>query len=247
MARLIGIVTRQPVDISLSLGQPQNIMFATHGWGTCWYEKKKITVLKGIRSAVNPNLNQPVQITALTRLFMFHMRQATSGDISEKNTHPFTYNNYSFAHIGSVNKELLLQSLTAPFISNFQSDPIDSEVYFRSILQQAKNGDIVGAIRNVTQQVNSDRGANFLLSDGETLYAYRFGLPLYWMRWNQQSPFTIQTATGLTLSSAQLASNPAYIISSEKVCDGYWTALDEGELFIVERNLQYNAINLIKR
>ena len=82
------------------------------------------------------------------------------------------------------------------------------------------------------------------MSNGETLYTYRYGLPLYWLRLHQQTPFSLQTPTGMQLSTSPLTNNPAIIISSEKLFDGTWTAFDDGELFVVKKNLQYDSITL---
>ncbi|MBI4136798.1 class II glutamine amidotransferase [Candidatus Roizmanbacteria bacterium] len=242
MARLLGMITRSPVDISLSIGHPQHVTFATHGWGIAWYDQaRKLHMQKGKRSAVTPRMNQSVQLQITTHLFIFHMRQATSGDVSERNTHPFSYKNVSFAHNGSVNKEKLSALLHPPFNTNFQSEPIDSELYFRALLQGIASTDPVEAVRQVTQMVNNPRGANFLMADGEALYGYRYGLPLYWTRWREERHFLAQTPVGLQLSSTQLSSQIAYIISSDKIIPANWTAFDDGELFVIRKNLQYDT------
>ena len=245
MARLLGIITRQPVDILLSIGQPQHITYSTHGWGIAWYDQgNKLHIQKGRRSALNQHLNQSVQTQIVTHQLIFHMRQATSGDVSDKNTHPFSYKQYSFAHNGSVNKEKLSSQLRSPFNTNFQSEPIDSEIYFRAIMQKAHDMDLNEAIKQVVQEANNPRGANFLLADGQTLYAYRYGLPLYWTRWREERHFSISTPMGLQLSSVQISSQVAYIISSDKVFDANWTAFDNGELFMIRKNLNYESIKL---
>ncbi|KKR49441.1 MAG: hypothetical protein UU81_C0013G0001 [Microgenomates group bacterium GW2011_GWC1_41_8] len=245
MARLLGIITRQPVDFSLSIGQPQHITYSTHGWGVAWYDQsRKLHIQKGRRSALNQHLNQSVQTQIVTHQLIFHMRQATSGDVSDKNTHPFSYQHYAFAHNGSVNKEKLSAHLKPPFNANFQSEPIDSEIYFRAIMQKASEMEPQEAIKQVVKEANNPRGANFLLADGQTLYAYRFGLPLYWTRWREERHFSIQTPMGLKLSSTQLSSQVAYIISSDKIFSANWTALDDGELFMIRKNLNYESVKL---
>lgn len=245
MARLLAIIARQPVDFSISIGQPQHITYSTHGWGVAWYDQsRKVHVQKGKRSALNQHLNQTVQTQFLTHQFIFHMRQATSGDVSEKNTHPFTYGEFSFAHTGLVSKEKLSALLKPPFNQNFQSEPIDSELYFRVIMQRMAQMQPREAIAQTVSVVNSSRGANFILSDGESIYAYRYGLPLYWTRWRDPRLFSIETPTGLKLSSIQLSNQFAYIISSDKLFNANWTAFDDGELFTIRQNLNYETAKI---
>ena len=242
MARLLGIITRQPVDFAISIGQPQHITYSTHGWGMAWYDQSRtLHIEKGRRSALNQHLNQSVRTQIVTHQFIFHMRQATSGDVSDKNTHPFSYHQYAFAHIGSVNKEKLSADLKPPFNENFQSEPIDSEIYFRAIMQKISETEPKEAIKQVVSEANNPRGANFLMSDGQTLYAYRYGLPLYWTRWREERRFSIQTPVGLQLSSTQISSQIAYIISSDKILPANWTAFDDGELFVIRKNLNYES------
>ena len=112
-------------------------------------------------------------------------------------------------------------------------------------MQENKNSTLSEAIKKTVAQANSRKGANFILLHSEALYSYRYGLPMYWTRWNRQESFSITTSSGLKLSYTSSVSNPALIVCSEKVIDANWTAFDDGELFVIDNNLQYESTSVI--
>ncbi|HLB60509.1 MAG TPA: class II glutamine amidotransferase [Patescibacteria group bacterium] len=242
MARLFGLTSKQPVDLLLTF--PPS---ASHGWGVAWYDEQgKQTVKKDRRSALDPASNQEITVNALTKQCIVHTRIATSGTVSKQNAHPFSYKNYTFAHNGSVHKERLLEKLHAPYNEKFESEPIDSEVYFRLIVQAIEESDPKDGIRRATAFANDDRGSSFLLADGETLYAYCFGIPLYFIRWDLQKPLhMVSKHTGSVIQSDQLRDVLAVIVSSERFTEDNWHALDDGELLIVQENMEYEVVNLV--
>lgn len=241
MARLFGLATKQPVDVRVTF--PPS---ASHGWGVGWYDEQgKPTVKKDRRSAVDPSNNQEVTVSMTTKQCLVHTRFATSGTVSRENVHPFLFKNFLFAHSGSVHKERLYKELHPPYNERFESEPIDSEVYFRLIVQAIEESGVEDGIRRVAEFANDSRGASFLLADGKSLYAYCFGIPLYFISWNLQRAFQMTSKqTGALVGSTRLASEQAVIVSSERLTDDNWQALDNGELLIVPENLVYEVVKL---
>lgn len=246
MARLFGIISRSSFDLSLAIPPFSPAGGGTHGWGIAWYDHLgKPHVQKGKRSALNHTQNQPITLTLTSYLALSHLRFATSGNIADENAHPFFFQTWVFAHSGTVHKEKLASVLVAPYNQNYQSEPIDSELYFRFILQSIKEKGEISGIKHAVNVVNDKRGATFLLTDGATLYAYSYGIPLYYLKWRGQKPFQ-QTAlsTGVQYHSNQLPSMHAIIVATEKLSDDNWMIMDDGELLVVRKNLQYQSIKL---
>lgn len=247
MARLFGIVSQNAVDVSFSLPDIQ-VKSNVQGWGVGWYDKKYSPfVQKGMRSVLHPENNKTVSLEVTTNTFISHARFASSGAVVEQNAHPFYFKNYIFAHSGRINRDLLLDKLTPPMNSDFQSEPVDSEVFFRYMLQTIKEHGIIEGIKNAIQTANDPRGTNFLLTDGSTLYAYCYGLPLYYLERRSEGQFhTISQETGISIGSNGLSSSRSILISSEKLTNDNWIAFDEHELLTIHRdNLHFDSIRIL--
>ena len=217
-----------------------------HGWGMAWYDHMgKPHIQKGKRSAVNQHTNQPITLTLTSYLAISHLRFASSGSIADENAHPFHFQTWVFAHSGTIHKEKISNALVAPYNQDYQSEPIDSEIYFRFILQSIKEKGEINGIKHAVNLANDKRGATFLLTDGQTLYAYSYGIPLYYLKWKGQKPFQQQaTSTGVRYQSTQLASMQATIVATERLNDDNWMVMDNGELLIVRKNSQYQSIRI---
>lgn len=106
----------------------------------------------------------------------------------------------------------------------------DSEVYFRFLIQniEEQNGDVIEGIRFGIQKIYDyiDHGSlNFLLSDGNYLYAYRNGNTLFMLKrfregTNDQNEFeAVSNETKLLLKSKALNHEKAFVICSEIISD----------------------------
>lgn len=247
MARLFGIIGKSSFDLSLSIPPNTPSGGGMHGWGICWYDNLgKPHIQKGVRSAVANYKNQPVALNLNSYLSLSHVRFASSGNVSEENAHPFYFQSWVFAHSGTVHKEKIISLLKSPYNQTYQSEPIDSEVYFRFLLQSIKEKGEVQGIRDTVNKVNDKRGASFLLSDGTTLYAYSYGIPLYYLKWRGLQPFNLNAAsTGVTYTSKQLVNIQSFIVSSEKLSNDNWMVMDNGEVLIVRKNLLYQSFRVV--
>lgn len=244
--RLFSCITPNPVTLTFSLDTNPHTQSLAQGWGIAWYDVKRIPhIEKRHRSLLSPENNQPITKTVTTNVFLSHTRFASSGHIADENTHPFQFNDYVFAHSGQVNKLILIETLIPPFNTNFQSDPIDSEVLFHAILQNIKQHGIPGGFQSALEMANDARGTNFALTDGATVYAYRHGLPLYYLIRKKQTPLqAFSQETSVSISCDDLAKTPAILIASEKLTDDNWIALDDGELFTAYANFSYTATRM---
>jgi predicted glutamine amidotransferase len=242
MSRLFGAITKAAVSFSITIPPVTPAGRGMHGWGIACYHQNIPAIQKGKRTTLDPVTNQSVGFTVTSTIIVSHIRFATSGGITAENAHPFEFSSWVFAHSGTVNREKLIGLLKPPYNQNYQSDPVDSEVYFRFLLQSMKEQGEIAGLKQALGKIEGREGATFLLSDGQTLYAFSSGIPLYWLYWHEQQAFSGSSpTTGAIYASAHLATQPAVIVSSDRLSQDNWKVMDQRELIIVRKNLQYEV------
>jgi len=144
---------------------------------------------------VHSNLNDSTSV----QLALGHVRTTTSGAGAIPNPHPFIYHNdtqtFTFIHNGTISKSLLLNLLTEynKNTSWFEAHPpqtygngdwqnegwsrvVDSELYFLLIMKlMEETGSIFDGIQKAVSQISDfipSSQMNFILSNGQFLYAY---------------------------------------------------------------------------
>lgn len=246
MARLFGLICKNTINFSIRLHRPAQHHLPVHGWGIGTYTKSgKVSIQKGKRSTLSPTSNSDLEMIIKSNVIISHLRIATSGLVSDANAHPFFYGNYIFAHNGTVNKEKILALLKEPYNFDYQSEPIDSEVLFRYLIQNIKEeNNVITGLKKALNQVKDSRGTNFVLSDGYKLYAYCYGKPLFFIR-RKPSPFqAISKETGATFGSLDLNHEIAFLVCSERLTNENWTRFDEDELITCDKMLNYETYTL---
>lgn len=247
MARLFGLISKNSVNFSLSIPSAQSgTMPKVHGWGIGWYDNKgKIIVEKGKRSSFIPEENKEVEVVGQSNIIISHMRVASSGSVNEKNAHPFFYKKYLFAHNGMIHKEKISSLLKNPFNADFQSEPIDSEIFFRFIVQSIQEEkDVTAGVKKAVVEARDERGTNFILSDGEKIYAYRFGLPLYFLRRRPSALVVKSQETEAVFSCKDFSLQNSFLVSSEKSTEENWIAFDDNELAVCDKTLNYQTLRV---
>lgn len=125
-----------------------------------------------------------------------HLRQTSSGADNIENPHPFVYTSgngqtYSFGHNGDLNKDDLRELIgddwltlhppqtygSGPWNGSGWADVVDSELFFLWIMLNIESSETVvdGIIQAlmVLEAQQPYNVKNFLLSDGDDLFAYR--------------------------------------------------------------------------
>lgn len=253
MCRLFGLIANGDVDITFSMLEAGNrfkhlARNNPDGWGLGWYRHGEARIYKKEGNALNSDEFDSKVKEINSKIVIAHVRRASSGCSRRENSHPFGYKNWIFAHNGTVNKKTLLDLLDPPFNQHFTSDPIDSEIYFRLIMQyiQRKNNPVKGIIEAVEKAIGDDAGANFVLSDGESLYGFRKGRSLFCLDRGSDIPLEARSAeTNALIESKRCAREKAFLICSEKLTDEDWQEVGEGELIVVDKNLKVTREKII--
>ncbi|HXX67403.1 MAG TPA: class II glutamine amidotransferase [Polyangiaceae bacterium] len=233
MCRLLGIVSREPRRFSRCLREaPRSlaVLGREHGdgWGIATHAIcRGWRVTKQMTSACDdPAFHVAAQ--AEGSVLVAHVRKRTVGRIALENTHPFQHARWIFAHNGTIERREALRTVGASARITTHGET-DSEELFAFLLErlpihraeQASRSDVTGALERAVAELVSIPSlgtATFLLSDGEVLYAYRSGRPL----------FLLERRNGTNLE--------AVLVASEPVTEGEpWTEVADGTLLGVGR------------
>jgi predicted glutamine amidotransferase len=185
MCRVLGSVASEPVSLRRELLEAESPLVRPgnggEGWGMAAYRRAEGEEPHCVRfpNGAGPELDGAADTRA--RLHHAHVRQATTGDCTPENTHPFSLGPYSFSHNGTI---LNINKLIDPSIEAAAGDT-DSERLFRLVMHHLDSSDPIDGLRYAVQATIERfpfSSLSFLFSDGERLYAYRLGLcELHWL------------------------------------------------------------------
>ena len=167
------------------------------GCGVGWYgEHAEPGLYRGILPAWSDANLVSLCRQIRSRLFLAHVRSATSGEVATANCHPFAVGRHLFMHNGQVGGYDRLRRRVDALIPDelypLRKGTSDSEAIFLAAMGLGLDDDPVGAISATLEAIMAaigDEAAPLRFaavhSDGEMLYAYRWasdGHPpsLYW-------------------------------------------------------------------
>lgn len=258
MCRLLGVVSSENTDFRLSLCEaPRSLALLSrahpHGWGIAvWDDASGWSIAKEPVCAEGDARFHSVACGSRGELLVAHVRNRTVGPSSPANTHPFRRGRWIFAHNGTLTETDRLRRETSPARLGEVVGETDSELLFAFLLTRldaadladAPAGDATDAALASAMEHLLDRpigACNFLLSDGDTLYAHRSGRTLFLL---ERAPGDRVVAhrrseeTGATLATPWSPRRRAVLIASEELTDEPWRALGERSLVRVDRRPQ---------
>lgn len=249
MCQLLGMNCNTPTDICFSFSgfQKRGGLTDIHkdGWGIAFFEGR------GVRQFLDPQAsaysplaelvkNYPIRSTSV----ISHIRKATQGRVALENTHPFQRELWGsywiFAHNGNVpDFQPALQKTFMPV------GDTDSERAFCWIMQEMKRrfGDVkpgtkelFAAIAEFSKEIGSSGEFNFLLSNGEALYAHCSTKLFYIVR---KAPFTTATLKDrevtVDFSNETKVDDCVAVIATSPLTDNeVWTEMVPGTLWMFE-------------
>lgn len=185
MCQLLGMNCNVPTDICFSFtGFRARGGLTDHhrdGWGIAFFEGRGVRLFLDPRPSVDSPVAELVHQYPIRSLNVIaHIRKATQGDIRLDNTHPFQRELWGqywiFAHNGN------LLDYNPPLSGRFQPvGSTDSERAFCHILQtlaerfpdgQPEAAELHDALRELCIEIGGHGEFNFLLSNGERLFAH---------------------------------------------------------------------------
>jgi glutamine amidotransferase len=159
-------------------------------------------------------------ITANSKIIMAHLRQASDGDRLLENLHPFIHNDWIFCHNGTIQDP---ERLLVPGCEYAGSS--DSERFFRFLIHRLERRSVKdypellrAAIEDVKERC-AYTSLTFLLSNGNYLVGYRDCA-------KNDDRYTLYYSPG---------DNMAFMFCSEEIPGFEWTAMQNGELLVVDK------------
>ena len=194
-----------------------------------------------------------------SRTFVAHVRYASTGDLTLRNTHPFELDDRLFAHNGVLGDLPALERELGSDLARVQGDT-DSERFFALMTREIERcGDvgegIAAAARWVAQHLPL-LSANFILIDASDLWALRYPdtHDLYVLerlpgghRGNEALTHVGQQRPDrMRVTSDALADKPSVVLATERMDDDPgWRLLTSGELLHVAADLTVNCRRII--
>jgi predicted glutamine amidotransferase len=189
MCRMIGIVGTHPLPLQEVLaafsplgteGRVKCTMSPGHqdGWGISGFSAKRAVYFDRRAESVSDTpkfFNQAVEKAARSQspVIIGHLRKASAGPRDISNTHPFHSRDWIFAHNGTV----FGATASLPIRDSDPQGQTDSERLFLWIVEHVRTEEnptqaLVSLLKKERQGLVFS-ALNFLMSDGETLWAYR--------------------------------------------------------------------------
>jgi predicted glutamine amidotransferase len=256
MCRLIGIAANEATEFRIVLREaPRSLAFLSRehrdGWGIAVFDADSSgwQLDKGIACAGEDERFHRLAVGTRGHLMVAHIRQKTIGDTSLVNTHPFRRSGWVFAHNGTINDIGWLRAdVSADRLAEIEGET-DSELLFAWMLTRLDEAGVSAgeasaqtdrAIASAARAARDRPGFgafNFLLSDGATTYAHRFGRSMFLLEKNPGDAVVSrrEARDGTVVETPWSAGRSAIIVASERINDEPWQSIEDGALLRIER------------
>lgn len=239
MCELLALHFNQPVHPDFSFrGFRHRGSTNPHGWGLAWFhESTGWQVVKRSQASNESSLAASLLVKppGPSCTFLGHVRMASQGRISVKNTHPFV-------HPFGKGQVALIHNGTLCGLPVTRRKPLgetDSEHLLCLLLDRLEDARAsfqdYGQVEKILQDLNEYGTMNTIVSDGSFVYAYRDkdgynGL----YQAVRMPPFTqtrlLDEDLCLNLSREKKPGTIGFVIATQPLTDEKWTPLPEGEI-----------------
>jgi glutamine amidotransferase len=256
MCRLLAIAANESTDFKIVLREAPRSLAALSrehrdGWGIgvfdtehgCWH------IDRGVLCAGEDERFHRLAVGSRGEVLIAHIRQKTIGETSLANTHPFERGRWVFAHNGTIKDIAWLRAQISPERHVEVAGETDSELLFAWLLTKldeaggaqappsAHTDRALGAATRAARE-RPDFGAfTFLLSDGWTTYAHRFGRSMFLLERGPEDAVRARRTSrdGTIVETPWSAERNAVFVASERITDEPWQNVEDGTLLRVER------------
>jgi glutamine amidotransferase len=256
MCRLLGIAANEPTEFKIVLREAPRSLAALSrehpdGWGIAVFDAgaSRWQLDKGIDCAHQCKRFHELAVGSRGEVLVSHIRQKTIGATALTNTHPFQSGRWIFAHNGTVKEIDWLRAHTCPSrLREIQGDT-DSELLFAWVLTRLDEAGVTGAratgetdrvigkLARTGRELPNFGAFNFLLSDGESTYAHRFGRSMFLL---ERRPDDVvrssrKSTDGTIVQTPWSSGRSAVFVASERMTDEPWQSIDDATLLRIER------------
>lgn len=225
------------------------------GWGIAAWQAAVPSVTKSTYPAFADRDFVDVASAIEGRAVIAHVRAATVGSIAIENTHPFEYGPWVFAHNGTIGGiEHVGTRLEIGLYGPTWGDT-DSELVFRWLLNRMSaygldadapadqleplldlvEDSLIELVRfGIEAGVARQPTLNFIISDGRSMAASRWGSSLYWTLRRGVSDCAF---CGTSHCEHADETYKAVVVASEPITNENWQEIPEGTLFGVTPSL----------
>lgn len=153
MCRLLGYSSAAPTTFAAAVGENFNQFVSLandhcDGWGIATTNNHKTDLYKEPVAATKSAHFKEQLEKHKSNAALLHLRWATEGmPVNENNTHPFTYQDITFIHNGSITPPTALDSLIDKKYLSLAKGTTDSERYFLYLLTQIEKHGFVDGVK----------------------------------------------------------------------------------------------------
>jgi glutamine amidotransferase len=245
MCQLLGMNCATPTDITFSFkGFSQRAGITSDhadGWGIAFFENKACRLFVDSQSAMHSPIADCLRRNPIkSKNVIAHIRKATQGKILLENSHPFMRElwgrHWIFAHNGDLRDyEPTLDGSYLPVGTT------DSERAYCAILQELRERfghqepaieDVFAVLSEIVPQIAAHGTFNFILSNGQALFAYAT-TNLHWLirSWPFSQAHLVDMDLDIDFSHYAQPNDRVAVIATEPLTDNeQWTAFTSGEL-----------------
>ncbi len=257
---MLGIVASEPTGFRLCLHEaPRSLATLSeehpHGWGIAVFDARQRgwSVQKSPACARRDQRFSEAAAGSTGHSLVAHVRKRTVGPVGLHNTHPFRRGGWVFAHNGTIEDTTELRARTSPGRLAEVQGETDSELLFAHLLtlmdevgpaSGCAQGRVADVIRKAVRDLLAHPGlgaANFLLSNGDLLFAFRRGRSLFVLERGPDDPVRESRRspeTGASIDTRWTARRRAVLVASEAITDEPWREVPDGALLVVRREPQ---------
>ncbi len=252
MCRLLGVVSSETTTYGFSLRRAKRslaVLSRAHpdGWGLAVHARGRgWSTQRHAACAGEDRRFEALAASVEGETLVAHIRKKTVGPQRVENTHPFRRGRWVFAHNGTLHDLTRITRRTSAARAREIEGDTDSERYFAHLLtaldeasgeRERERAALIEAVRPLVADppFTDAGGANFLLGDGRTLYAFRLGRSLHVLDRNRGHAVRLERRFEETVLETRWSPRRnAVLVASEPVTDEPWQEIPSGSLVAIE-------------